>query len=135
MSTFNPNNFQMVPMQMPMQMPMIQMAGQGGLGMNHNFIGAGQGGLFSQMKMMNPNIKFNWSGGNNFIPQQITNGCIENDNLIECGNQKINNMVSYQSIMEACKNNSSQVGECVNINGVPYVIRKTGEYGWAERVN
>lgn len=45
-----------------------------------------------------------------------------------------NNMQMYNSIMEAVQSSNVQIGECVSINGIPYVIRKTGENGWAVQI-
>lgn len=51
--------------------------------------------------------------------------------LTNHSNQQLN---EYSNIMEAVTNSNAQIGECVNVNGITYVIRKTGEDGYAIRV-
>lgn len=45
-----------------------------------------------------------------------------------------NTSSNYTSIMDAVTSNNAQVGECVIVNGLTYVIRKTGSDGYATRV-
>lgn len=90
--------------QMPMQMPQMPFSPSGMTNFHH------------------PSVVHNWQPK---IPTH-TNRVPAITNYDSIGN--------YSSIMDAVTNSNAQIGECVTINGLTYVIKKTGEDGYAIRV-